>query len=348
MKDSWSALSAAAVPGSAAAVRPAPAGRANGVGGGRLAQHDDAAGVGVAVAGHEGPADAPLAGGARLAGGHFRQRAFDGGGQAAADRSPVGRAGEAVLGRQAHAEQRPRAGALRLQAPGRAFVETPEHERHGVGLGQHLGQRGLAELGGVAFAHRPGGAEVAQEVAFAVMVRLAAHAPQRAGLAQAQQHALFGDRGMRGELARQRRAGRRTGGRSGKAVGAGQRQGDRRQGGTQRRIQAPAGGAARRWPPGGEQVRGIGLPDPVVGQRQQPGSILGGLAQRRRAPRAHPQRARDGADRTEGGQRQDREHGQLGGHRVCGSHMRPIVRIKGSRSPPRPPGVATCCSAASL
>ena len=57
-------------------------------------------------------------------------------------------------------------------------------------------------------------------------------------------------------------------------------------------------------------------------------AVLGGLAQRGGVARLHPQRARHGADRAEGGQRQDREHGQRGSHRVCGSHMRSIVRSK--------------------
>ena len=77
-------------------------------------------------------------------------------------------------GDRRHAEQRARAGALRLEAPGRALVEPAEHEHGGVGLGQHLGQRGVAELGGVGLAHRPRRAEVAQEVALAVVARLAA------------------------------------------------------------------------------------------------------------------------------------------------------------------------------
>ena len=71
-------------------------------------------------------------------------------------------------------------------------------------------------------------ADIPQEVALAVVARLAAHAPQRGGLAELQQHALLGDRRVRGQLARQRRAGRRTGRRSGNALGAGQRLGDGR------------------------------------------------------------------------------------------------------------------------
>ncbi len=161
------------------------------------------------------------------------------------------------------------------------------------------------------------------------MARFAAHAPQRAGVAQVQQHALFGDGRVDGQLARQRRAGGRTGRRSGNALGAGQRQGYRDERGTQRRAGFPAGRAARRRPPAGEAVRGVGFPQPVIGQRQQTRAVLGRLAQRRGAARFHPQRARHDADRAEGGQRQEREHGQRGSHRICGSHMQPIVRIKG-------------------